>query len=249
MLVEQVRDTVGQVTVSIFSNHALPAVDAAPVFRNGTPYYWPIVLLFLVFSIYVYLNFTNPKKLLQVFVSVYSNQAAKQLYREDYRLTKSMSVLLSTAFVMVMAFLLHVVNSYFGFILPDVPPLKQFLFFTTVILLMYIVKLSVNYFIAFSTLNQELYNEYMFNVFIFSQTLGVILLPLVICIQFSRYPTEWFLYPAIVLCGLFYLLRFVRGFILSVAEQNVGIIYIFLYLCALEILPLLVLTKFLLVNF
>jgi hypothetical protein len=245
----QATDTIRRAAVSIFSDHALQPVDAVPVFRNGTPYYWPVVLLFVVFSMYVYLNFTNPKKLLQVFLSVYSNQASKQLYREDYRLTKSMSVLLSLSFVMVMAFLLFVCNNYFGFILQDLQPLKQFLFFTAVILLMYIVKLSSNYFIGFSTMSQELNHEYIFNVFISSQTLGVVLLPLVICIQFSRYPTEWFLYPAIILCGAFYILRFIRGFIISVVEQNVGIVYIFLYLCALEILPLLVLIKFLLVNF
>lgn len=249
MSVLQATDTITHAAVSIFSDHALQPVDAAPIFRNGTQYYWPIVLLFIVFSIYVYLHFTNPKKLIQVFLSAYSNQASKQLYREDYRLAKSMSVLLSLAFVLVMAFLLFLTNNYFGFILQDFQPHKQFLFFTALILMMYIVKLSVNYFIGFSTMRQELNHEYTFNVFISFQTLGVVLLPLVICIQFSRYPTEWFLYPAIILCGLFYLQRFIRGFIISVTEQSVGIVYIFLYLCALEILPLLVLIKFLLVNF
>lgn len=245
----QAADTIRHAAVSMFSGHELQPVDAVPVFRNGTPYYWPAVLLFVVFSIYVYLNFTNPRKLIQVFLSVYSNQASRQLYREDYRLTKSMSVLLSLAFVIVMAFFLFVTNNYFGLILQGMEPLKQFLFFTAMLLLMYILKLSTNYFISFSTMSQELNNEYTFNVFISCQTLGVALLPLVICIQFSRYPTEWFLYPAIILCGVFYILRFVRGFIISVAEQNVGIVYIFLYLCTLEILPLLVLIKFLLVNF
>ncbi len=245
----QATDTIRRTAVSLFSDHALQPIDAAPVFRSGTPSYWPVVLLFLVFSIYVYLNFTNSKKLLQVFLSVYSNQASKQLYREDYRLTKSTSVLLSLAFVIVMAFLLLVTNNYFGLILQDLQALSQFLFFIVLILLVYIVKLLSSYFIGFSAMKQELNREYIFNVFISCQTLGVVLLPLVICIQFSRYPTEWFLYPALILCGAFYIVRFIRGFIISAVEQNVGILYIFLYLCALEILPLLVLIKFLLVNF
>lgn len=248
MPLQPATDTLRQ-AVSVFHGHALPAVDSVAVFRNGTPYYWPAFLLFFILCIYVYLNFTQPKKLVQVFLSVYSNQAAKQLYREDYRLAKSMSVLLSMAFIATMAFLLFVANSYFGLILHGSAPLTQFLFFAGTLLAMYLVKLSVNNFIGYSTLSQELNHEYTYHVFIFAQALGVLLLPLVICIQFSRYPTEWFLYPAIILCGLFYLLRFVRGFIISVVEQNVGIVYIFLYLCALEILPLLVLIKFLLVNF
>lgn len=249
MLLLPTTDTIKQAAVSVFSNHSLQPVDAIPVFRNGTTYYWPTVLLFFVFSIYVYLNITNPKKLLQVFLSVYSNQASKQLYREDYRLAKSTSVLLSIGFILMISFLVFIINSYFGFILKGLYPLKQFLFFTAVITLMYIIKLSTNYFISFSTQTRELNNEYTFNIFISCQTLGVILLPLLICIQFSRYPTEWFLYPAMIICGIFFCLRFVRGFIISAIEQNVGIVYIFLYLCTLEILPLLVLIKFLLVNF
>lgn len=245
----QPADSINHTIVSVFSNHELHAADITPVFRAGTPYYWPAVILFFVFVLFVYLNFTNPKKLLQVFLSVYSNQASKQLYREDYRLAKNTSVLLSVSFVLVISFLIYTTNNYFGFILKDLYPLKQFLFFVAVVTMMYVIKLLTNYFLSFTTKTLELNNEYTFNIFIYCQTLGVILLPLAICVQFSKYPTEWFLYPAITLCGLFYALRFVRGFIISAIEQNVGIVYIFLYLCALEILPLLVLIKFLLVNF
>jgi hypothetical protein len=52
-----------------------------------------------------------------------------------------------------------------------------------------------------------------------------------------------------VICLGFFVLRLFRGFLISVSEQNVGIIYIFLYLCGLEILPLLILIKFLMTNF
>ncbi len=242
-------DTINKNIVSVFSNNLLHSNNMTSVLRAVNPYYWPIILLFCVFAIYVYLNVTNPKKLLRVFISVYSNQVSKQLYREDYRLSKSMSVFLSVGFVLIVSFLIYITNNYFGLILKGVYPAKQYLFFVSVITLMYIIKLITNYVLGYATLTSELNSEYTFNVFVYCQTLGVLLFPLAICIQFSKYPTELFLYPAIIICGLFYVLRFARGFIISVIEQNVGIVYIFLYLCALEILPLLVLIKFLLVNF
>ncbi len=245
----QPTDTISTHLVSVFSNHLLHSGNISPVFRVGNNYYWPIILLFLIFTLYVYINFTNPKKLLSVFASVYSNQASKQLYREDYRLSKSMSVLLSIGFILTLSFLIYITNHYFGLILKGVYPVKQYLFFVATLTLTYIIKLVTNYVISYATATRELNNEYTFNVFIYCQTLGVVLLPLVICIQFSKYPTEWFLYPAMIICGLFYILRFARGFIISAIEQNIGVVYIFLYLCALEILPLLVLIKFLLVNF
>ncbi len=245
----QPTDSVSPRVISVFSHHGLHSSKTGPVFRNGTSYYWPTVLLFIVFAIYVYINIVNPKKLLQVFHAVYSNQASKQLYREDYRLGKSVSVFLSAGFILTIAFLTYITNHYFGFILKDVYPLKQYIFFVTVILMMYTIKLVANKLISNATLTGELNGEYTFNVFVSCQTLGVVLLPLAVCIQFSRYSTELFLYPAMIICGLFYTLRLFRGFIISVIEQNIGVVYIFLYLCALEILPLLVLIKFLLVNF
>lgn len=245
----QPTDSLSAPVISVFSDHLLHSVNNGPVFRNGTVYYWPIIILFLVFAIYVYINIVNPKKLLQVFHAVYSNQASKQLYREDYRLGKSVSVLLSAGFVLTIAFLTYITNRFFGLILKDVYPFKQYLFFVSVILIMYIIKLVSNKLISAATLTGELNSEYTFNVFVSAQTLGVILLPFAICIQFSKYPAELFLYPAMSICGLFFALRLTRGFILSVIEQNIGVVYIFLYLCALEILPLLVLIKFLLVNF
>jgi hypothetical protein len=95
----------------------------------------------------------------------------------------------------------------------------------------------------------DLGKEYFFNIFIFNQMAGVVLFPIVLCILFSKLTPELFLYPGIVICAAFFLLRLFRGFVISTLEQNVGVLYIFLYLCGLEILPLLVLIKFLLNNF
>jgi hypothetical protein len=160
-----------------------------------------------------------------------------------------MSLFLVLAFIFVMAFLVQITNQYFGLILNEQSHLKQYLFFVGIISSMYIIKFFTNYILAFISSNNELAKEYLFNVFVFSQTIGVILFPLVVCLQFTKYPSEWFLYPALIITAGFYALRMFRSFIISVGEQNVGILYIFLYLCALEILPLLVLIKFLLVNF
>lgn len=243
------KDTSGFKTVSLFTGHSLKATHNTPIFNPYTTSYWPGILLFIIFSIYVLIRISEPKKIIRIFTSVFSLQESKQLFREEFKLTKRMSILLGLAFILVMAFLAQITNQYFGLILQEQTQLNQYLFFTGVISLIYIVKFAVNSVLAFISSNSDLGKEYLFNVFVFSQTIGIILFPVVICLQFTKYPTEWFLYPALIICAGFYALRMFRGFIISVSEQNVGILYIFLYLCALEILPLLVLIKFLLVNF
>ncbi|MBC7694471.1 MAG: DUF4271 domain-containing protein [Burkholderiales bacterium] len=234
---------------SIFYNHSLKAVHHSPIFKAGSPSYWQGILLFIIFSVYVLIKISEPKKILKIFASVFSLQEAKQLFREEFKLAKRMSLFMAICFILVVAFLIQITNNYFGLILKDYSPIQQYLFFILVICLSYLTKFLVNYVLAFIVLNNELGKEYMFSVVVFSQTIGIILFPFIVCIQFTHYPTEWFLYPSLIICCGFYTLRMFRGFILSNTEQNIGILYIFLYLCALEILPLLILIKFLLINF
>ncbi len=235
--------------VSIFSNHSLKTIHTTPIFNSGKTSYWQGILLFVIFSVYVLIKISEPKKILKIFASVFSLQEAKQLFREEFKLAKRMSLFMGSCFILVISFLVQITNNYFGLILNNHSPIEQYLFFIMVICLAYITKFLVNYVLAFISLNNELGKEYMFNVVVFSQTIGIILFPFIVCLQFTHYPAEWFLYPSLIICGGFFTLRMFRGFIISAREQNVGILYIFLYLCALEILPLLILIKFLLINF
>jgi hypothetical protein len=234
---------------SIFQGHSLKVIHPSPIINSNSQSYWQGILLFLIFSIYVIIRVSEPKKILKVFISVFSLQEAKQLFRDEFKLTKRISLLLGIGFILIMAFLMQFTNQYFGSILNNYSHLQQYLFFVIVICLTYLVKFIVNYMLALISSNNELGKEYLFNVFVFSQTIGVILFPIIVCLEFTKYPAEWFLYPALIICGAFYGLRLFRGFIISATEQNIGILYIFIYLCALEILPMLVLIKFLLVNF
>lgn len=245
----QITDTLQHYTQSVFEGHGLRPVHQSPIFNNSVTSYWPGIVLFVILTLYISIRISDPKKIVRVFVSVFNFQVARQLFREDYKPGKRVSLLLSAAFVLVMAFLLHITNSYFGLILAEVGSFYQYLFFVVLLLGMYILKFIVNYLLSIVTSSTEMMREYTFSVFVFCQTAAMILFPVVICLKYTRYPAEWFLYPGIIVCGIFYLLRTIRGYMISVQEQNVGILYIFLYFCALEILPLLILIKFLLINF
>ncbi|MDF2449668.1 MAG: hypothetical protein K0R26_2172 [Bacteroidota bacterium] len=234
---------------SLFYNHELQPIHSTPVFTTVRTSYWPGIVLFLILSIYVLIKVTEPKKIVRVFLSVFSLQEAKQLFREEFKLTKRFSIFLVLCFILVGAFLIYVTNRYFGLILQNHSPLNQYAFFVALITISYLVKFTINYFLAFVSASSELGREYIFNVVVFAQTIGIVLFPFVVAMQFTSYPPEWFLYPSLVICLGFFVLRLFRGFLISVSEQNVGIIYIFLYLCGLEILPLLILIKFLMTNF
>ncbi len=255
MQLSQVKDTTLRADTlpagygSLFSDHALKPIHASGVLKNDNSLLWPAVLMFVVLALIVFARVSEPRKLVKVFTSFYSLQASRQLQREDYKLGKRLSVTLLLVFLISMSFFIYLFNDYFGFILQDRTGLQQFIFFAVLVSLVYTFKYLFSMMIAYIIDATDLVKEYMFNVSIFSQVLGVALFPFIVAMQYSKYQVEWFLYPALVIYLAFYAFRFVRGFTISGLEQGVGIFYIFLYLCALEILPLLVLIKFLLNSF
>ncbi|MCF8423048.1 MAG: DUF4271 domain-containing protein [Bacteroidia bacterium] len=234
---------------SIFYGHTLKRIHEKPIINSHSPSYWEIVILFLIFCMYVLIRIAEPKKIGKMFIAVFSMQEAKQLFRQEFRLTKRISLLLVIAFIFILAFFMQFMNQYYGFVLINSTHLLQYFFFVLVITLAFLLKFVAVYVFAFISSNIELGKEYLFNVLIFSQTIGIILFPLMTCIQYTKFPPQWFLFPSAIIYIGFYLLRAYRTIIISAVEQNIGILYIILYLCALEILPLLVLIKFLLVNF
>lgn len=234
---------------SVFQNHNLVPENLETSLRTVEPMYWQTTVLTLSFVLFILVKVLNPKKTQQVLASLFSIQIAKELYREDYKLNKRVTLILSIVFVLVFSFLLQILNKYFGLILLDKPYLIQYLFFVGLILAMYIVKFSFSSILAQISNNQELEREYRFTILIFNHVFALVILPLVILLQYSQLPSVWLIYPSIILILAFYFFRLYRGFVISALEQNLGFMYIFLYFCALEILPLLILIKFLLINF
>ena len=242
-------DTLKSFIPSVFSGHSLKPLHNTPILINSNYIYWPSIILFLVFSVYVYIKIADPKKIAKIFISIFSLQTSKQLLREDYKLNKRVSIFLSFSFILIISFLVYLTNDYFGLILQNFNPVYQYLFFILSTTCVFFVKILVVLSLSFITSTAEIGKEYIFNVFLFCQVLGIISFPFVVLMQFSRYPKEWFLYPILIICGCLYSLRLYRGLTISVLEQSVGFLYIILYLCALEILPFLILVKILLTNF
>ena len=118
-----------------------------------------------------------------------------------------------------------------------------------VIILTYSVKIIAANIIGYVTQTSNIFSEYVNNTLIINQSIGVILLPIMIIVELSHVNPVWIVFPATLFLVLGYVLRLYRGFLFAGIEQGVGLLQLFVYLCALEILPLLVLIKFLVVNF
>lgn len=233
----------------LFKDHLLKPVHHTAVFNNAQILFWPSIVLFIVLCLLVLLKATSPQKTFRVLNAAYSLQVARQIEREDYGPLKRVSLVLSAVFVLITAFLFYKLNLIFGSVLSNNGGLFQYLFFVMVIILVYSVKLIGMNIIGHITQTMSIFNEYVNNTLIINQSVGVILLPVMIIVELSPVNPVWIVFPATLFLVLGYILRLYRGFLFAGIEHGVGLLQLFVYLCALEILPLLVLIKFLVVNF
>ena len=85
---------------------------------------------------------------------------------------------------------------------------------------------------------------FRFNSLVIYQLLGIALLPLVILAVFAKPPVnDWALYASLVMAGIALLVRLMKGLSVLGMLRGFHILYFFLYICALEIAPVLIIYK------
>jgi hypothetical protein len=97
--------------------------------------------------------------------------------------------------------------------------------------------------------NEKEAGEYATTLFLFCNILGIFLLPVVIGVAFvKQVPPVTFIYFGMFIYALFIVIRLLRGIIIGVNSIRVSKFYLFLYLCTLEILPFVIMSKLFILN-
>ncbi len=90
----------------------------------------------------------------------------------------------------------------------------------------------------------EAFNEYLITVYQFYRFLALILFVLVIFISYTSFlPSKTLFHLGFFSLAALYLIRIIRLFLIFI-KRNISILYLILYLCALEFLPVLIALKY-----
>lgn len=85
---------------------------------------------------------------------------------------------------------------------------------------------------------------FRFNSLVIYQLLGIAIFPLIILAVFAKPPVnDWALYAALVMAGIALFMRLLKGFSVLGMLRGFHILYFLLYICALEIAPVLIICK------
>lgn len=234
----------------IFNGHNLKPVDQYPLFNNSSPLIWPSVILIFCVGLFVFLRIATYPKILAILRSSYSMQSVRQLEREEFNPFNPVSFVLSLLFVLVFSFFLYKLNSEFKLqILTQRSDLAQYIFFATCVCVFLPLKFGIRKFIGLISDEPLLTNEIFYNNLVINQSLGILLLPIMVVIEFSHLKPAYLLIATGIIIAGSLCIKLYRGIVFSLFENHIGLLQVFIYLCALEILPFLVFLKFIITNF
>jgi hypothetical protein len=234
----------------IFSGHNLKPVDQYPLFNNSSSLIWPSIILILCVGLFVFLRITTFPKVIAILRSSYSMQSIKQLEREEFNPFNPVSFVLSLMFVLMLSFFLYKLNSEFKLqILNQRSDLSQFIFFVGCVCIFLPLKFGIRKFIGLISDEPVLTNEIFYNNLVINQSLGILLLPIMVVVEFSHLKPGYLLIATGIIIVSSLCIKLYRGIVFSLFENHIGLLQVFIYLCALEILPFLVFLKFIMTNF
>lgn len=240
-------DTLG--TPLLFQNHLLAIKNDSQQIHYTEYDFFITGVLLISFTLFVWLYVSHRKRLNQIISGFYINRFANQLTREEFNLSNRVSVFLSVLFVLTLTLFISEINQYFSLKMLSSNILVSYLTIATFILLIYGVKVFGIRLLGnlFQTTKEGADNILL--VFLFGNTLGLFLLPIVISIAFIKQISPFvFIYIGISIIIIFILIRIVRGIIIGLNSPRFSNFYLFLYLCTLEILPFVILAKLFLLK-
>ncbi len=176
-------------------------------------------------------------------------QSWRQLEREEFNPFKFYSVLLSIFFFLNLTFFVYKVNTVYGWVLTGNSHFNQFAFIFCAILILFSFKGFFNKFLALVVNDTRLIPEFVYSSFVISQTFGIFVFPCLLLAELSTFNPIIFLTMASVILIASQVFKWYRGILFGLIEHRVGLLQIFVYFCALEILPALVMVKFIIETF
>lgn len=205
--------------------------------------YWQFGLFFLLLVLVAVARLTYPYKFRQLWESFFASRYMKQVVREEMVLAHPFSFLLLLNFSLVLSLLGYLLLPLLDLYLPLPGGLLLFGICAGAILGYLFLKTMLLKVVQFIIGEDGGQTENRYTFLLFTQVSGLVLLPALIFTTFG--PEAWrmsALYASLGLFVLIYAYRLGRGLFVGRAAGS-SIFHLFLYLCTLEIIPLIIAVK------
>ena len=212
--------------------------------RPGHPDWIPAVLISCIILI-TWARVFYYNRMRQIFQAPFSKRFTNLLARDGNLFRERVSVALGIVFILATSLLIYELNQQI-LRLKFSSMRESFLFLIIVLLFIAFqsVKVTLIRMVGIIFKTRETTNSYLLNLLIFALFSGPVLLVGLILLLYLK--SVLFLYSCLFFLVLLLVFRFVRGFFIGISLTKFSYLFLFVYLCSLEILPLLIIIKLLL---
>ena len=199
-----------------------------------------IVLLILLFAL---IKRIFNKELQIIVESFYNNRILSQINKEDSLFSSWPFVFLYILFGFTVGMFLYLCGKYFG-IEYQYNGFQWFIILSLLVIALFTLKIIVLRLIGFLFDKQRITREYISILYLSYFNIAIIYLPIVAAFSLtpSRFATLY-IYGAIIVFVFVFAFQFIRAGTNILLNYRLPKVYIILYLCALEICPLIILMK------
>ncbi len=235
----------GKGYLDLFSSHELVPVHPEPIEKANQYHTWFFPVILLVLVLYTWLRIFYNKFFSQLIQAFLNTNLTNQIVRDENIMVQSASIILALTFNIVAALFLYLVSIQTGWSLGGIGDgFNRFLFFFVLVSAAYTLKFLILKITGWLfDLDREM-ATYIFNIFLINNVLGLVLAPITALMAFNPFLDPVFLARLCLwLIAFAFLYRLFRGLLSGLSVPGTSPLYIFLYLCTLEIAPLLVLIR------
>lgn len=229
----------------IFKNHLLKPVNPNARPLNDTISDWLTVSLIVMMVFFTWFRLFYYKIFRQLLTSYFNMTASNQIVRDESYLLQRASLVISTISYLLGGLFLYQISVLYDWQIYWLQKgLMRFVLFSLIIAISYSIKMILLRGLSVIFNQEKAAGSYIFNLFLMIMMAGLILFPANIFLAYSSAEVKQFVAIAsIVLIGLMFLFRLSRAVRIWFSIPQFSFFYLFLYLCAFEVAPLLVVWK------
>jgi hypothetical protein len=231
---------------SIFVPHVLKARHSKPIFIQHKEKGVGFSIIFLALILFAIIQVLYHKRF-QMFRNAFlNNRYAAQIMREENILNYRISQLLTVVFLLTGSLFIFQINKFYGSILKGISDWELYGIIFSGFSSFFLLKYILNKILGYIFLVEKEVKEYLFNYFLFNQFWGLGSIIILALLEYGRnFPFSEIMVAGLASYALVFVYQIIRSYSLAMPNKRISNLYLFLYFCTLEILPLVIISSFL----
>ncbi len=221
--------------------------DGIDTVQKAMPTYsdWIFIYLLVLLGLFAWIRLYYRSILTQTLQASTNFQMASRMFKDNSLLQSQLDKILYGYYFLCTALLLYVIEGKLNLKPYGLQEVSLYLFNLALLVALFFSRIVLVILTGFLFNRTIIFREYLYNTFIFNKILSLSILPLLLFVLYTEgIVQEVLFWITLAIVAAVLVMRIYRGFIFSF-KKDVLIFYMFLYLCALELVPLVLLYRWL----